>query len=103
MVASARNAVPSSTRQRTRAAPPVPPALAPVVCTVLLNTLNSERFADCAPFTVYATLLDEERYLASLRNIYRLLAQDGRRWSTGPADPPGLRPPEAADHRPSRA
>ena len=28
----------------------------------LLLTLNSERFADCAPTTVYATLLDEGRY-----------------------------------------
>jgi len=28
----------------------------------LLLTLNRERFADCAPTTVYATLLDEGRY-----------------------------------------
>lgn len=41
----------------------------------LLEVLNSERFADCAPRTVYATLLDEGRYLGSVRTMYRLLAQ----------------------------
>jgi len=43
----------------------------------LLLTLNSERFADCAPATVYATLLDEGRYLGSVRTMYRVLALDG--------------------------
>jgi putative transposase len=36
--------------------------------------LNSERFADCAPRTVYATLLDEQQYLCSWRTMYRILA-----------------------------
>ena len=36
--------------------------------------LCSERFADCAPPTIYATLLDEGTYLASVRTMYRLLA-----------------------------
>ena len=40
----------------------------------LLLTLNSERFADVAPASVYATLLDEGCYLASARTMYRLLA-----------------------------
>jgi hypothetical protein len=43
----------------------------------LLLALNSERFADCAPATVYATLLDEGRYLGSVRTMYRVLALDG--------------------------
>jgi putative transposase len=38
------------------------------------EVLNSERFADCAPRTVYATLLDEEQYLCSWRTMYRILA-----------------------------
>jgi putative transposase len=38
--------------------------------------LNSERFVDRAPRTVYAILLDEGRYLCSWRTIYRLLAAD---------------------------
>jgi putative transposase len=57
---------------------PRPPlALQSVERQTLRDTLHSERFADCAPATVYATLLDEGRYLASVRTMYRLLAQDG--------------------------
>ena len=41
---------------------------------LLLNTLNSERFADSAPAAVHATLLDEGCYLGSVRTMYRLLA-----------------------------
>jgi len=40
----------------------------------LLDTLNGERFADTAPAAVHATLLDEGRYLGSVRTMYRLLA-----------------------------
>jgi putative transposase len=43
----------------------------------LLDTLNSERFVDTAPAAVHATLLDEGRYLGSVRTMYRLLAIDG--------------------------
>jgi putative transposase len=41
----------------------------------VLAVLNSERFVDCAPRTVYATLLDEEQYLCSWRTMYRILAE----------------------------
>jgi len=41
----------------------------------VLSVLNSERFVDCAPRTVYATLLDEEQYLCSWRTMYRMLAE----------------------------
>ena len=74
-----------------RAARPRPPlALAPCEQAVLLDTLNSERFADTAPAAVYATLLDEDRYLGSVRTMYRLLAANGgggerRRQLTHPA------------------
>jgi putative transposase len=44
---------------------------------VLLETLNSERFVDTAPAAVHATLLDEGRYLGSVRTMYRLLAIHG--------------------------
>ena len=40
----------------------------------VLAELHSERFVDSAPATVWATLLDEGRYLASERTMYRLLA-----------------------------
>ena len=38
--------------------------------------LNSERFQDQSPREVYATLLDEERYLCSWRTMYRILAEN---------------------------
>lgn len=40
----------------------------------VLAVLDSERFADKAPAQVYATLLDEERYVCSIRSMYRILA-----------------------------
>jgi len=40
------------------------------------QTLNTPRFVDKAPAEVYATLLDEGRYLCSIRTMYRLLADD---------------------------
>lgn len=39
----------------------------------VLDHLHSERFVDCAPETVYATLLDEDKYLCSPRTMYRIL------------------------------
>jgi putative transposase len=35
--------------------------------------LHSERFVDLAPAQVAAALLDEDRYLCSVRTIYRIL------------------------------
>jgi putative transposase len=65
---------------RTAAAPrPVPPlALSTTEREALQTALCSERFADSAPATVYATLLDEGIYLGSIRTMYRLLATDGQ-------------------------
>jgi len=68
------------------ASPPPPPAPRPAPPLaldaaergVLLDTLNSERFANCAPATVYATLLDKGIYLGSVRTMYRLLADAGQ-------------------------
>jgi len=40
---------------------------------VVLAVLHSERFADRAPATIYATLLDEGVYLCSVSTMYRLL------------------------------
>ena len=41
----------------------------------LLGLLDSERFADMAPASIYATLLDEGLYHGSIRTMYRLLAR----------------------------
>jgi len=40
----------------------------------VLDVLHEDRFADLAPAQVYATLLDEQRYLCSERTMYRVLA-----------------------------
>lgn len=53
---------------------PAPPrALSVPEKQELLDILHSERFQDQAPQEVYATLLDEERYLCSVRTMYRIL------------------------------
>src|SRR4030095_5869354 len=56
----------------------------------VLDMLHSERFCDQAPAEVYATLLDEGAYLASISTMYRLLHAQGevgerRRQATHPA------------------
>ena len=57
----------------TRLPRPVPPlALNDAERQALKDVLCSERFADCAPPTIYATLLDEGAYLGSVRTMYRL-------------------------------
>ena len=43
----------------------------------VLTELRSARFADSSPAAVWATLLDEGRYLCSQRTMYRLLAGQG--------------------------
>ena len=53
--------------------------------------MHSERFVDCAPAQIWATLLDEGRYLASERTMYRILAQQGEnRGAAQPTPPPAL-------------
>jgi putative transposase len=44
---------------------------------LILDVLHSERFCDCAPAEVYATLLDEGIYLASASTMYRVLSGEG--------------------------
>jgi putative transposase len=41
----------------------------------VIEVLHSERFVDCSPAQVWATLLDEGRYLCSERTMYRLLEE----------------------------
>jgi putative transposase len=52
-------------------------SLAPAEREQILEELRSERFVDRSPAQVWATLLDEGRYLASERTMYRLLAAHG--------------------------
>ena len=64
--------------RRPHAPRPRPPlALDAAEHQLVLDTLNSERFADTAPAAVHATLLDEGRYVGSVRTMYRVLAAHG--------------------------
>ena len=67
-----RPCVPRSAR---RSAPPL--ALSGAERSAIVELLNSPRFADCAPYTAWARLLDEGIYLASVRTLYRVLAAAG--------------------------
>ena len=56
---------------------PRPPlALSEIERRSVLNVLHSERFVDAAPHQIYAALLDEKRYLCSVRTMYRILAAE---------------------------
>ncbi len=70
---------------RRRLTPPIPTArptppraLALDERRQVLSELNSDRFRDIAPAAVYAQLLDEGRYLCSIRTMYRLLEASGQ-------------------------
>lgn len=75
-------ASPATIYRRRRPPEPRPPRPRPASDRALseaerervLEVLHSERFVDCSPEEVYATLLDEGTYLASTRTMYRLLA-----------------------------
>ena len=65
----------------------------------IVDVLNSERFCDQAPAQVWATLLDEGRYLASVSTMYRILrtkhqVRERRRHARHPAH---LKPELVAD------
>lgn len=68
--------------RRRRPPQPTPPRPRPTPARALseperervLEVLHSERFVDCSPAQVWATLLDEDTYLCSQRTMYRLLA-----------------------------
>ena len=65
------------TPQRERPKSPSARALSGEEREAVLEELHSERFVDCSPAQTWATLLDEGRYLASERTMYRLLAAEG--------------------------
>lgn len=79
-------------RQRPVLGPPSSPVLEPALPSAravparslsqaeraaVLQVLHEERFQDRSPAAVQATLLDEGRYLCSIRTMYRILQQEG--------------------------
>jgi len=61
-------------------APPrrVPRALPPEERQQVLALLNDDRFADLPPAEVYATLLDEGKFVCSIRTMYRVLKENAQ-------------------------
>ena len=45
--------------------------------SAVLACLHEERFQDCSPAQVYASLLDDGQYHCSIRTMYRLLDAEG--------------------------
>jgi putative transposase len=84
----------SSSLPPPRPARPQPRALSEVERGAVLAALHGERFVDAAPPTVYATLLDEGRYLASVSTMYRLLhaADEVRERRRQATHPPTVKP-----------
>jgi putative transposase len=52
-------------------------ALATAERAEVLSVLNEPRFVNLSPGAVFASLLDEERYLCSIRTMYRILSEAG--------------------------
>ena len=56
---------------------PVPPlALSAEERQAVLDVAHEKRFWDSTPYQIFATLLDEGKYLGSVRTIYRILSQN---------------------------
>lgn len=72
--ARARQSGGDSAERAPRARPRPALSLSGAEQAQLLALLESERFADMAPASIFATLLDEGRYHGSIRTMYRLLA-----------------------------
>jgi putative transposase len=69
---------------------PQPRALSQPERAEVLSVLHQERFVDQAPATIYATLLDEGRYVCSVPTMYRVLratdeVHERRRQASHPA------------------
>jgi len=85
--------------------PRTPPAraLSDAERSAVLAELHSDRFVDKAPAQVWATLLDEGRYLASERTMYRILAAEHghSRERRAQLEHPGYSKPELLAERPN--
>ncbi len=72
-----RSRRPASSKLTERVRPPSPRRLVEAERQALLDTLHEPQFADQPPAEVYATLLGRGIYLASIRTMYRVLAEAG--------------------------
>jgi putative transposase len=89
--------------RQPRVSSPQPRALSHVERAEVLGVLHQERFVDQAPATIYATLLDEGRYLCSVPTMYRVLrAEDEVRERRRQARHPATVKPELLATGPNR-
>jgi putative transposase len=108
----ALGAAPATVYRARNPPPPRPPsprqpparALSDPERAAVLAELHSERFVDSAPAQVWATLLDEGRYLASERTMYRILAAEhgGVRERRAQLEHPPYTAPELLAERPNQ-
>ena len=57
---------------------PVPRAMSVDERQMVLSMLNDDRFADLPPAEVYATLLDEGKFVCSVSTMYRILRENNQ-------------------------
>ncbi len=69
-----RHANRKSSRGNEKCRPAPPLALSQQERQAVLDVAHEKRFWDASPYQIYATLLDEGRYIASIRTFYRVLA-----------------------------
>ena len=75
---------------------PDPSALSDTERAELLAVLNDTRFADKSPAQVWAILLDQGAYLASISTMYRVLRAEGQVYEAArPSHPPAPGAPRA--------
>jgi len=63
--------------QEASVRPTPPKALSADERALVLEALHSQRFEDCAPCEIFASLLDEGRLLCSISTMYRILRAEG--------------------------
>ena len=107
----ALGAAPATIYRRRRPSEPRPTraravparALSEAERQTVLAELHCERFVNCSPAQVWATLLDEGRYLAFERTFYRLLAAQngGVRERRDQRTHPGYAKPELLAEHPN--
>jgi putative transposase len=64
-----------ATEKTIRPTPPL--ALSASERSEVLDVLHEDRFIDKAPQEIYAKLLDENKYICSIRTMYRILEKEG--------------------------
>lgn len=78
--------------------------LSPVIRQEIITVCNESRFQDRTPYEIVALLLDEGRYLASVRTFYRILKEENLLHHRSNSRVPSKRskPPERVADKPNK-